>query len=290
MASTAEEGFKQFNIKLVPSDSERVKASSHRQTILDKLETKYGVHRMFQSGSFKHGTGISGHSDVDYFVSLKSTRPTLSSSTLNSVRDTLLERFPTTYIHVSRPAVVLEFGQGYERVEIIPAYAADTVGDKKDVKYRIPGIHEEWLQSTPEAHLDYVNSSDVSVPAGSTKKLTRLVKAWKYYRNVPVSSFYLEMRVARYMRAQTSYIPWLDLYYVLKRLRENDLAAMNDPTGSTGRIHAYSSDANKRDALSKLDTALTRAENAKLYKELDNLSAAFDEWDKLFNYEFPAYY
>lgn len=289
MASTAEQAFREFNSKVAPTGTERDKAASHRQAIYDKLDGKYGLYRMFQSGSFKHGTGISGHSDVDYFVSLKSNRPEHSYGILNSVRDTLKERFPNTYIHVSRPAVVLEFGKGYERVEIIPAYAVGNVGDTKNMKFKIPGVLEEWLQSTPEAHLAYVSSSDLNVPAGSTKRLTRLIKAWKYYRNVPISSFYLEMRAAAYMRQQESYIPWLDLYYLLKQLKGNSLAAMNDPTGNTGRINACSTDANLTDALSKLDTALTRAENAKDYKDAGNLSAAFDEWDKLFNYQFPSY-
>lgn len=289
MASTAEEAFRVFNTWLTPGNAEREKAASHRQAIYDKLDNKYGLYRMFQSGSFKHGTGISGHSDVDYFASLKTNRPEYSYSILNSVRDTLKERFPNTDIHTSRPAVVLEFGQGYERVEIIPAYAIGKVAGSNNMKFKIPGMLEEWLQSTPEAHLAYVNSSDVNVPSGSTKNLTRLVKAWKYYRSVPISSFYLEMRAAAYMREQTSYIPWLDLYYLLKWLSDNNLAAMNDPTGNTGRINPCSSDANHEDAMSKLNTALTRAGNAKSYKEAGNLRAAFDEWDKLFNYKFPAY-
>ncbi len=289
MAKSAEEGFKTFNSWLIPSDSERAKAASHRQTILDKLDNAYGVHRMFQSGSFKHGTGIKGHSDVDYFVSLKTDKPEWSSSILGSVRDTLIERFPTTYIHVSRPAVILDFGQGYERVEIIPAYPCYTVGDKNQMKYKIPGVVEEWMESTPEAHLDYVNSSDLNVVTGSTKKLTRLLKAWKYYRDVPISSFYLEMRAAAYMRGQSSYIPWLDLYYVLNSMDASGLAAMNDPTGSTGRINPCSSDAKHDEAVSKLNTALIRARNAKDYVSNGYLSLAFDEWDKLFNYKFPSY-
>ncbi|HWZ65388.1 MAG TPA: nucleotidyltransferase [Patescibacteria group bacterium] len=289
MARTAEEAFRLFNTWLIPSDSERDKAASHRQTIYDKLDARYGLYRMFQSGSFKHGTGISGHSDVDYFASLKSVRPEHSYSILNSVRDTLQERFPSTYIHVSRPAVVLEFGQGYERVEIIPAYAVGSVGDTDNMKFKIPGVLEEWLESTPEAHLAYVNSSDINVPSGSTKNLTRLVKAWKCYRDVPISSFYLEMRAAAYMRVQKSYIPWLDLYYLLKSLSDSGLVAMNDPTGNTGRIYPCSSDAKHADAVSRLSTALTRAEHAKDYLAGGYISLAFDEWDKLFNGKFPAY-
>lgn len=290
MARTLEQAFSEFNSRVTPTDTERNKASSHRQAIYDKLNNQYGLYRMFESGSFKHGTGISGHSDVDYFVSLKSTRPEHSYSILNSVRDTLKERFPYTHIHVARPAVVLEFGRGYERVEIIPAYSAGTVADTQNVKFRIPGVLEEWLESTPEAHLAYVSSSDLKVAAGSTKRLTRLVKAWKYYRQVPISSFYLEMRAAAYMRRQSSYIPWLDLYYFLQELNGNSLAAMNDPTGNTGRINACSSDATRTDALSKLRTAVSRAEIACGYGTRGNFQAAFNEWDKLFNYKFPSFY
>lgn len=291
MAKTANDAFTQFNLKLIPSKLEREKASSHRQTIYDKLDSEFGLYRMFQSGSFKHGTGISGYSDVDYFVSLKPDQPNSSDTILNSVRVKLQERFPLTDIHVSRPAVVLEFGQGYERVEIIPAYTQGFTNDAKDVKFRIPSVVSgEWLESTPEAHLKYVNSSDIKVPNGSTKNLTRLIKAWKYYCNVPVSSFYLEMRAASYMRTQESYIPWWDIYLLLKRLDDNKLAAMNDPTGNTGRIYACSTTPKAEEALSKLSSALARAEKAKDYLEAGYTEEAFAEWDKLFNGKFPAFY
>ncbi|MCX6500983.1 MAG: hypothetical protein NT132_00945 [Microbacterium sp.] len=64
---------------------------------------------------------------------------------------------------------------------------------------------------------------------------------------------------------------------------------MNDPTGSTGRIKPCSSDANHRDALSKLQTAVTRAQKAVAARD-SNPSAAFGWWDYVFNGKFPAYY
>jgi len=291
MAKTANDAFDQFNKNLIPSKSERDKASSHRQTIYDKLNTEFGLHRMFQSGSFKHGTGISGHSDVDYFASLKSDRPSSSDTILDSVRTKLQARFPSTNVHVSRPAVVLEFGQGYERVEIISAYTQGSINEAKDVKFKIPSVVPgDWLESTPEAHLTYVNGSDLKAPNGSTKNLTRLIKAWKYYCNVPISSFYLEMRAASYMRTQESYVPWWDIYLLLKRLDDNQLAAMNDPTGNTGRIYACSTTHKAEEALSKLSTALIRAEKAKDYLKGGYTEEAFAEWDKLFGGKFPAFY
>lgn len=289
MASTAAEGFRLFIDSLIPTVTDRDKAATHRSSIEAKLEATYGIYRMFQSGSFSNGTGVKGLSDVDYFVSLKSDQPQYSYSILNSVKATLQSRFPFTAIRISRPAVVLEFGGGYETVEIIPAYAKSTV-NTDDRKFQIPGVNSEWLESTPEAHLKYVNECNKIPSKGYAKSFARLVKAWKYYRDVPISSFYLEMRAATYIAEQTSVVYAYDLYYFLKRLQDSELAAMNDPTGSTGRIEPCSSDAKKQDAVSKLNTAVSRANNALEAHKANNDSSAFYYWDQLFNGRFPAYY
>lgn len=102
MAKTIEEAFNIFIDRLIPTANERSKAASHRQTIYSKLDSTFGLYRMFESGSFKHGTSITGRSDVDYFVSLKTSQPTYASSTLNAVRDALKERFPYTRIYTLR--------------------------------------------------------------------------------------------------------------------------------------------------------------------------------------------
>ena len=113
MAKNVNEAFSTYVKWLTPSAVERSKASSHRSSIEAKLEAKFGLYRMYESGSWKHGTGVAGHSDVDYFISLKSSKPVYGSSALSSVKAAMQERFPGTYIHISSPAVVLEFGSGY---------------------------------------------------------------------------------------------------------------------------------------------------------------------------------
>jgi hypothetical protein len=288
VARTAADGFTQFLSWLTPSAAEREKASSHRASIHAKLNDRFGLYRMFESGSFRHGTGVSGYSDVDYFVSLKSTKPQLSGSTLSAVRDALKERFPYTDIHAARPGVVLEFGGGYERVEVIPAYFK--ASGSNGAKFDIPGVTSEWLESAPEAHLKYVNDCNKIPSNGAAKALARLAKAWKYYRNVPISSFYLEMRAARHMAGEKSVDYGQDIYYYLKNLQNVELAPMNDPTGNTGRIYACSSDANLAAALSRLDTAVSRASRAKDAYLAGNTGEAFAQWDLLFNGHFPDYY
>lgn len=290
MAKTVDAAFATLLQRITPTAVERGKASSHRASIKAKLDESFGLFRLFESGSFKHGTGVSGYSDVDIFASLKGTRPTRSSSTLAAVRAALLERFPNTYIHVSRPAVVCDFGAGYERVEIIPAFAKTKL-DAGVMKFNIPGILSEWLESAPEAHLAYVNECNTKPGvSGGAKELARLVKAWKYYREVPISSFYIEMKAASYMAGEKSILYSVDVYDLLNGLLTDELSAMNDPTGATGRIYACSSDANKTDALSRLERAVGRAKNAIDYERAGNTAEGFRQWDLLFNGKFPAYY
>ena len=56
------------------------------------------------------------------------------------------------------------------------------------------------------------------------KPLIRFLKAWKYFQNVPVSSFYLELRIAKYTEGETSIIYAIDLKGVLAHLDSVNLA------------------------------------------------------------------
>ena len=77
---------------------------------------------------------------------------------------------------------------------------------------------------------------------------------------------------------------------VLKLLSDNKLAAMQDPAGISGLIYPCSTDAKKEDALSKLSTALDRAQKAREEEEAGKIKEAFEWWGKLYYYEFPSYY
>ena len=47
------------------------------------------------------------------------------------------------------------------------------------------------------------------------------LKIWKYLRNVPVSSCYLEMRAAKHLDGESSYLPFWDLYLALDKGKAN---------------------------------------------------------------------
>lgn len=255
-----------LNSYFTPSPTEFNAAKAHRASIEARLEAHLGIYRMFEIGSLRHGTGVWLHSDADYLVSLKGTKPQWSSSMLERVRASLAARFPTTPITVRRPAVVCNFSDGV--IEIVPGYIAATANG--DPGYWIAAPGGDWMKSYPEAHNRYVTGVNKK-HNGAAKQLARLLKVWKYKRYVPVSSCYLEMRAAKHMDEQAAYVPVWDVSMVLDDLETYGLAAMNDPTGLGARFTACSSEATKRDAVSKLSTAAGRARKAKrCYSEGDH--------------------
>lgn len=289
MARSVDEGFEEFLRRLTPTESQRNAGASHRASVEAALEAKLTINNFFETGSFSHGTGIRGRSDIDALASIGEEKPDSSYTALTWVRDALETRFPLTNVEIRRPAVVVEFDTGFETWEVIPGFVTGRGG--KDVfVYDIPSATTGggWIDSSPKEHLKYVNECNEIPRKGKAKALARLIKAWKYFRNVPVSSFYLEMRCAQHVATQTSYIHVWDVYQVLEKLESHALAAMNDPRGASGRIFACSSDAKREDALTKLERAASRARKALEADNADKPDDAFHYLDLLFGGKFPA--
>lgn len=289
MAKTVNEGFEEFLSRLTPTQAERDAGVGHRASVKAALESHLSVLNFFETGSFSHGTGVRGRSDIDSLVSIGNPIPDSSYTALTWVKDALEKRFPKTTVMIRRPAVVVQFAGGYETWEVIPGFLT-AGGGKEEFVYKIPGPNTgaAWILSAPKEHLKYVNSCNEKPHKGNAKALARLIKAWKYYCNVPISSFYLEMRCAQHVATQSTYIHVYDVCQVFEKLVGHDLAPMNDPSSLSGRIHPCSTDAKKTDALSKLNTAAVRARKALEADKVGNTKSAFEFLDLLFGYKFPA--
>lgn len=289
MAKTVEEGFRTFLGWLTPTKGDTQAAKNHRASIEACLKSNFEIIRFFRTGSFGNGTSIYEHSDVDYFANIPTKNlKQNSATTLREVRDSLTTRFPSTNIHVSTPAVVVPFGtDASESTEVVPA---DYIKTDKDgnLIYEIADGDGGWMRSSPDAHKNYVDEIDSKL-GNKVKPLIRFLKAWKYYRNVPISSFYLEMRVAKYASGENFISYSIDVRNILKLLLDNQLAALQDPKGISGYILPCSSDTKKSDALSKLETAFTRAEKAREAESDEKYGEAFDWWDLVYAMKFPSY-
>ena len=195
MPRSIEEGFSDFLTKLKATAPESEAARRHRASIETCLKSNFGLRRFVRIGSFGNGTSVSGYSDVDYLASIPTSKLTQSSAySLIKVRDALDTRFPATGVRVNSPAVAVPFGKyRSEDTEVVPAdYIEEVSGFKV---YEIADGNGGWMRISPDSHNAYVARVDAAL-SGRVKPLIRSVKAWKFLRNVPISSFYLEMRVA----------------------------------------------------------------------------------------------
>jgi hypothetical protein len=226
---------------------------------------------------------------VDYLACLPTDQLTqTSTASLTKVRNALDTRFPYTGVHVDCPTVVVPFGnKKSETTEIVPA---DYLKEDSSFKvYDIPDCSGGWMHASPDAHNAYVQMVDNKF-GGKVKPLIRFIKAWKCFRSVPISSFYLELRVAKYASGESSIVYDIDVKRILCQLRDCKLASMRDPMGISGYISACKSQALLDDANSKLDTAASRAEKAREATDKGDISNAFAWWRLLYNDEFPTYY
>lgn len=289
MATTVSGGFQVFLSELTPTKGESEAAKSHRASIKACLEKEFGMTSFFRIGSFGSGTSIRDYSDVDYFAVIpRKNLKKNSGYTLGLVRDVLKARFPKTDVSVRTPAVVVPFGtDASETTEVVPADYMEKSSDGNNV-YEIPDRDDTWMRSSPSAHRAYVDGVDSQL-SRKVKPLVRFVKAWKYYRNVPILSFYLELRVAKYSSGESTIIYPIDVKRVFKTLWDCQLASMQDPMRISGYVSACPSDSKKKDALSKLKTALARADKAVTAKNDEKIDDAFYWWDLVFDGHFPPY-
>ena len=260
---------------------------SHRASVEACLRNAFGSVRMFRSGSFGHHTSVRGWSDTDYFAVLPKGRYSPNSTrTLAKVRDALASRFPRTAASIRTPAVVLPFGNtAAERFEIIPAFHLDRLMEF-EVFVIADGLGG-WKQASPLAHNSFVNEQNVRL-GNKVKPIIRFVKKWNFEKDARLRSIYIELRVAEFATGRKTIVFPRDVLGALRHLHGRDLASMRDPVGLLGQIHPCT-DAIKPTAMSRLDTALSRARKAVDLERSGRIEEAFSFWNLLFDGRFPSH-
>ncbi|TAK36280.1 MAG: nucleotidyltransferase, partial [Lysobacteraceae bacterium] len=217
MATTVNSAFDQLATSLIPSTFDVNAVRSHRASIETRLYESFGVSNFFGTGSSENSTDVAHYSDVDYFASIPALQQRDNSAYMLTVmRDDLAKRFWSTNVRVSTPAVVLEFGtNGSEKVEVTPAYytGRDAVNDYN--VYKIPTTGGGWIKSSPSVHNKYVTEQNVRLNS-KLKPLIRLIKAIAYYNNIGISSFYIELRIAKWAESEKTIIYPIDVRTMLR--------------------------------------------------------------------------
>jgi hypothetical protein len=184
--------------------------------------------------------------------------------------------------------VTIPFGTyASEDLEITPCFYNSIIetpaGRKRS--YGIPDSNKGWMLSSPGAHNAYVAYHNKRLH-NRLKPLIKLIKAWKFYRNVPISSFYLELRITKLLEEKKKIDYTIDLHGTIKKLYDIELADIRDPMQVSGMVQACKID-KKGSVLTKLGIALKKAEKAYLAKD-KNLNDCFSWWKKFYAGEFPS--
>lgn len=291
MAKSIEDGFQEFLKRLAPLPSEYKKSISHKKSVKSCLEKSFGCTHFFETGSFGNKTGVKHFSDTDYFAVCASFNLRKNSSNvLREVKEALQYTFHKTApkIKVNSPSVTIPFGTyASEDLEITPCFynaIIETPAGRKR-SYGIPDSNKGWMLSGPGAHNAYVAYHNKRLH-NRLKPLIKLIKAWKFYRNVPISSFYLELRITKLLEEKKKIDYTIDLHGTMKKLYDIELADIRDPMQVSGMVQACKTE-KKESVLSKLETARSRAEKAYLSKDT-NLDDCFQWWKKFYAGEFPS--
>jgi len=289
MATTIEEGFRQFHLRLTPSKTESQAAKRHRASIEDCLSKKLGLTNFFLSGSFGHGTSIRGYSDVDRFAVIPGKY--LREDSLRSLlilKRVLANRFPDTGVRINPPAVLVPFGTDKsESTEVVPACFFDISSSGFEI-YEIPDGKKGWIFSSPDAHKKYLTDVDAMLE-NKVKPLVRFIKAWKYYQKVPITSFYLELVSTLYASNEKLIVYSVDIMNIFKFLSEKNLPAIEDPMGISGTILPCRIESHRQRSIGKLKSALVWASKANIAEKSDNTKLAINYWRLLYKGKFPAY-
>lgn len=286
---TITEAFKEFLKRLTPSLNESEKVSSHINSIKIRLKKDYNLIKFFKSGSFGNGTSIYGFSDSDYFAVFPEKIKENSKLALELIKKSLIKRFPNTIIYINSPSIVLEFGKtkGYsgEIFEIIPVYIGKKTLDGEFI-FRMPDGKTGWIDSIPQLHNKYVTSENKRLK-NKLKPLIRFVKAWKYYNDIKIKSFYLEIKITNLMSFNKDINFIRDISIIFENLYKTGLSDLKDPLDCTDDISATKTINIRDKILPKIKKAMFIAKKAYISYEKKEIKKVFELYNELFNNNFP---
>ena len=218
-----------------------------RKEIKRVLENVIGAQRVLPTGSWSHGTAISGFSDVDHFVIFDAELLSKPTNLLERILQQLsMHLSRDVQIFLSAPTVSIEDPFDKTLLEYVPAHPS-TGGD-----YWIHiGDSNHRILSNPVAHIAYLDRAHAA--AVQVRDLVRLIKTWKYANDSLLSSLYLELLVVRYCLDSPADNYLNQVVDILGMLKRSRLRAINDPSLAAYRlIHAFPPDAANTEAEMKI--------------------------------------
>jgi len=236
-------------------------------------------------GSYGKNTAIAPPTDIDIlfimpyeeFDRYDSYSGNGQSQLLQDIKNILLEKYPDTSMRGDGQVVMVNFVS--YNVEVIPGFLL------KNGNYYIPDTHSGggWKETSPKSEMENLTSSNKR-SNGNTIKLIKMIKAWKYYCNVPIKSLVIELRAVNFLKKwkyydkSSTYYDWM-IRDFLRELLEYVNGSCRIP-GIDEKIY-YGDEWE-----SKARSALNRAEKACEFELKKDYISATQEWKKIFGDRF----
>lgn len=294
--TTSHDAFKSLLDQIEPTQPEDRARLTHRGTIQQGISRAFNVDRVEIIGSHARGSAIRTLSDVDYLAVVsrddvhRAGSPVASSTVLSNVRAALRDRFPRTEISIDGCAVVVSYGQGKGRVDVVPAFYQGALSSKDGYpSFAIPDGSGGWRATSPQRHGKFLAEADAEA-GRKLFKVVRLLKAWKYARAAPLpcSGFHLELLLAneRICAGARSYAPILRDVFRCVATRHG--RPLRDPLGISGNIPAASTSLRCAALATAAAKAAEQADRAIALERAGRHNMALRVWNAVFNGSLPV--
>lgn len=292
MATTIVEAFRILKSNLEITNLQQSTVSTRQQNVRSAVEKDRKVLDSFLTGSYSRHTMIAPlkEADIDVFVVLQADyfhnyndQNGGQAGLLDMMKYTLKKTYPKTPdISRSGQAVTIQFTDFL--VDVIPAFYRNGGG------YLIPNsINQTWISTDPKKHVEIVSSAN-QVHNGDFVPLIKMIKRWNRAINHYFTSFHLEVMALQILdRVTISDYP-SGLRFFFDKGREYISKKNPDPAGYGDDVGNYLNTQEKIDnAISRFETAYSRAIKAEDYNARGYIADAFEMWEKIFGDFFPKY-
>lgn len=296
---TLDEAFRKFKSRLELNDLEQKNASARHNEVREYLDTKFGVHRSFLTGSYARHTKTKPLKDIDIFFVLKESEKhyhTKSpSAVIDAFYDALIDKYGKSAVRKQSRSVNVDFGVVVDAddntdyrvvsVDVVPAFPAG-----KD--YEIPDLNSgKWIKTNPEIHADKATAAHQAY-SSEWKGLVRMVKYWnnnpKHGAGKPVKpSFLIEVMALRCVHGGWGGRFDYEMQGLFSTLGDRIFDEWPDPAGLGPPISNDMDQARKQRARDLLATASREATIAINHASKGRNGEALKVWRALFGPKFP---
>lgn len=288
MAKTIDQGFSTLSTRLNISGLQAATVSTRQTNVRDAVGKGMTVSSSFLTGSYRRSTLIAPlkEADVDIFVVLDPKyHPSGARNVLEQVKSALLKTYETPKVSRNGQAITITFTDF--AVDVVPAF------NRKGGGYLIPNSGSNtWISTDPTVHVEL--SADANkAHDGDLVPVIKMIKAWNRNIGRHFRSFHLEVLTWEIFTKVTISSHPSGVRFFFDKARALIPKKQLDPAGYGGDVGAYINNQQKiDDAVSRLNTALTRAQKAEAFARDGKIESAFGEWQKIFGTGtngFPAY-